>query len=202
MAGVADRALLVDLDGTIWDSATWYPLVVGAEAGCSPDVPRSALIGGRPIASVLHDHGITESRFRRLCAAPPVALVVHDDVRETLARLRDRGVGLAAVTNLPLRIASPMLAGAGLGALLTVVEGASRTRRGKPHPDPLWAALTSLGVEATPDSWYVGDMPEDQQAAASAGLSFAWAGYATNMPAPAGSDATLARFADVEALVG
>jgi phosphoglycolate phosphatase len=137
-----------------------------------------------------------------LCAVPPVALVVHDGVRETLAGLRERGVGLAAVTNLPHWIASPMLASAGLGGLLAVVVGASRSRRGKPHPDPLWAALTSLGIEATPNSWYVGDMSDDQQAAASAGLSFAWAGYATDMPAPPGSDATLARFADVGALVG
>lgn len=199
---MAGRALLVDLDGTIWDSASWYPQVIAAASGCSPDVPESALVGGRPIPAVLRDHGITDARFRRLCSSPPVALTVRDGVHETLVRLQDLEIGLAAVTNLPARLASPMLAGAGLDALLSVLVAASRASRGKPHPDPLWAALAALGVEAGPDCWYVGDMPDDQRAAVAAGISFAWAGYANELPAPPGSDMSLGRFADVEALFG
>lgn len=201
MARVAARALLVDLDGTIWDSASWYPQVIAAVSGCKPDVPAAALLSGRPLVGVLSDHGVTDARFRKLCTHPPVALEVRDGVRETLERLGARGVRLGAVTNLPVRLAEPMLAGTGLSGLLSVVVGASRTRRGKPHPDPLLEALRQLEVEPSQRSWYVGDMPDDQRAAASAGLSFAWARYATDVTAPDGTDATLASFGDIGALL-
>lgn len=202
MARVARRALLVDLDGTLWDSAAWYPQVIAVAAGCSPDLPSAAIVAGRPLVRVLSDHGITDARFRRLCASPPVRLEVKAGVHETLERLRQRRVGLGAVTNLPVRLATPMLAAAGLQGLLPVVVGASRTRPGKPHPDPLLEALRQLETLPSPRSWYVGDMPDDQQSAAAAGMSFAWAGYATVSPAPEGTDATLGSFGEIETLLG
>jgi phosphoglycolate phosphatase-like HAD superfamily hydrolase len=201
VARVARRALLVDLDGTIWDSATWYPQAIAAMSGCRPDVPAAALLSGRSLVRVLAEHGVTDAGFRRLCLSPPVPLQVHDGVHEVLAALKRRGVGLGAVTNLPERLAVPMLSGAGLTNALSVVVGASRTRRNKPHPDPLLEALRQLGIEASWRSWYVGDMPDDQRSAAAAGLSFAWAGYATPMTAPDGADATLVSFYDIDALI-
>jgi phosphoglycolate phosphatase-like HAD superfamily hydrolase len=95
-----------------------------------------------------------------------------------------------------------MLSGTDLGPLFHTVVGWERTRRHKPRPDPLYAALGDLGVPTSDGSWYVGDTTGDAEAAAAAGMSFAWAGYSTHQPPPDTAKVNLLAFAAVEELFG
>ncbi len=194
---MATAALLVDLDGTVWDSAAWYAEIITAATG-QPFLRVTQALRTKPVARVMTDLGVSRSAFSRLCLDAIETLVVFDGVRETLARLLARGTATGAVTNLPGWVAVPMLRSTGLQDLFTVVIDYGKTRRHKPAPDPLLAALTELGVPPTRDSWYIGDTVADAEAARAAGISFVWAGYAPPASPPNEMDAIAASFNEVE----
>jgi phosphoglycolate phosphatase len=91
-------------------------------------------------------------------------------VHEHLAKLHDRGHGLAMVTNKPERFASSIVQHLGLADLLRVVIGGDTLPQKKPDPAPLQHALRRLGW--TPDTGtMVGDGVQDLRAAKALGLA-------------------------------
>ena len=189
---MAVRALLFDLDGTLWDSHPWYASLADDREGF-----LDTLREGKPVATLFRRVGITPARFGCLCRGNISSLVLYPGVRETLEAVSAQGVPLGVATNLPRWIAGPMLESAGvMGHFRTVVDY-GRTCRRKPYPDPLLAALGDMNLAADTDIWYVGDSPQDLRAAMSAGLSFAWAAYGYCSDSLSGCDAVLHRFQDV-----
>lgn len=175
MDGVAGDAVVVDLDGTVWDSTPWYD----ALAAASHRTPPQGLTAARLLRAV----GLTPPRFAKACAAGDPPLELYPGVTAALDRLAREGVALGVVTNLPGWMANPMLSAAGLAERLAVVIDYSTTTRHKPKPDPLLEACRRLGCRPQ-DTWYVGDAHDDAHAATAAGMSFAWAswGYTTEPP--------------------
>ncbi len=51
------------------------------------------------------------------------------------------------------------------------VVGAGDCDADKPHPAPIWHALTRIGVQPGPSVWYIGDTALDMQAAHAAGCT-------------------------------
>jgi phosphoglycolate phosphatase-like HAD superfamily hydrolase len=199
MAELAEAALLLDLDGTLWDSAAWYPEVIAKACGCQAPEIQEAL-RHRSVTRVLADFGITKTRFAILCSDLGGTLVVFDRVRDTLASVVARDIATGAVTNLPGWVAQPMLQSTGLAHFLDIVIPYRRAMRPKPWPDTLLDALGRLGVPATAASWYVGDTVDDAQAAQAAGISFAWVGYGIPGPVPADPRRVLSSFSEIEDL--
>lgn len=199
MAELAAAALLLDLDGTLWNSAAWYPKLMAEACGQGGPEIETAL-QHKAVARVLSDFGITQARFAELSGDLGSSLVVFDGVADVLARVAARGIPTGAVTNLPGWIATPMLRASGLAPLLNVVVPYSRTVRPKPGPGGLQDALNKLNVAASSASWYVGDTAADAAAAKAAGMSFAWAGYAASCPPPADTHRVLSAFSEVEDL--
>jgi phosphoglycolate phosphatase len=190
---VAPRALVFDLDGTVWDSRPWLARAI---SGGAVDAERQALASLRdnaPAARLLHAAGVTTARFRTICDEAS-DLSLYPGVRETLSALQDEGTALGVVTNLPGWIASPMLDCVGLGEFFGSVIAFSRTRPSKPHPAPIQASLEDLGIEPVPGVWYVGDADSDAEAARRASVSFAWASYGYGSDKPANADAVLHDF--------
>lgn len=70
----------------------------------------------------------------------------HPDVRESLERLRDAGLRLAALTNSPLRVAEAQLTNAGLRDFFEQALSADAVQRLKPAPEPYRMAAERLGV--------------------------------------------------------
>jgi len=70
----------------------------------------------------------------------------HPDARESLERLRDAGLRLAALTNSPPQVAEAQLTNAGLRDLFEQALSADRVRRLKPAPAPYRMAADKLGV--------------------------------------------------------
>jgi phosphoglycolate phosphatase-like HAD superfamily hydrolase len=198
---MACSALLVDLDGTVWHSAVWYPNLIADATG--RDVTHVVYaLERKSVARVLSSFGVTRARFARLCDELAATLAIVDGVTETLAHLHQRSIRTGAVTSLPAWVATPMLAATNLAPSFDTVVDWGRTARHKPRPDPLLAALVDLGVPPTSGSWYVGDTTADGQPAAAAGLSFAWAGWSTGQTPPETAAVTLTAFADAEGLFG
>jgi len=70
----------------------------------------------------------------------------HPDARESLERLRDAGLRLAALTNSPSQVAEAQLTNAGLRDLFEQALSADGVRRLKPAPAPYRMAADKLGV--------------------------------------------------------
>lgn len=199
MDALAPRALVFDLDGTVWDSYPWIARVVADGSAEAHQRALASLRDKTSVVKLLHDCGITRTRFRSICAEAE-DLKPYPNVPETLGALFDGGLPLGVVTNLPEWVASPMLDCLGLRPFFASVVEYSRTRPAKPHPAPILASLDELGIDPAPDVWYVGDTDSDGEAAARASVSFAWASYGYGTTEPSNSAAVFTDFSEVLAL--
>ncbi len=62
----------------------------------------------------------------------------------------------------------------GWNKYFNAIAGGGRAERNKPHPDPIYLVAEELGLsrEDLPQTWFVGDMDADRQAAKAAGCAF------------------------------
>lgn len=192
------RAILFDLDGTVWDSWPWYAQLLH-DCGAGPiDDQRTLLAGGEPAAALFHGVDLKASAFKAACTLEPPPL--FDGVAEMMGGLVDADVRLGAVTSLPKWLYAPMLAVHGELLAFETVIGWSDARR-KPQPDPLELAMEHLSVEPAPEHWYVGDTVVDAEATAAAGMSFGWAAWGYGPDRPSGTRKRLDRPEQVAELI-
>ncbi|HEX7156780.1 MAG TPA: phosphoglycolate phosphatase [Burkholderiaceae bacterium] len=181
------RAVLIDLDGTLMDTAPDLAEAVNrmrADFGLHPlPVPRIAQFVGKG-ADVLVHRAMADDLAGRIDAAEfersraaftrhyrdvnGELAVVFDGVPQALGLLRERGLRVACVTNKPREFTLPLLERAGLsGWFHTVVAGDEVAHR-KPHPEIVLTACARL--QATPsESILIGDSANDAEAAHAAG---------------------------------
>jgi HAD superfamily hydrolase (TIGR01509 family) len=184
------RAVLFDLDGTVWDSWPWYAQLLHARGAGSIEAQRVLLECGEPAAALLRGAGLSASAFKAACASEPPPL--YGGIAEAIQRLGGAGVRLGAVTNLPKWLYAPMLAAHSESLTFETVIGWNDARR-KPRPDALELAMDRLGVEPAAEHWYVGDTASDAQATVAAGMSFAWARWGYGPARPDGTSKSLDR---------
>ncbi|PYQ03965.1 MAG: hypothetical protein DMF82_11895 [Acidobacteria bacterium] len=98
-------------------------------------------------------------------------------VREALARLQQAGIALGIVTSGERQRVTRELRGLGLTEMFPVVVAADDVRKRKPDPEPLVLALARMRVAAS-EAAYVGDSPEDVEMARAAGV------YVVGVPGP------------------
>jgi phosphoglycolate phosphatase len=188
------RAVLLDLDGTVVDSAPGLraavnrllaeerrrPLALGEVVSMIGDgttalVRRAFLATGAPAAAA--ELGGLVTRFHDHCEAVALPLTApYPGVAETLERLRDDGLALAVCTNKLQRLTMLLLAGLGLDRHFRLVIGGGSVAAPKPDPRPLLAALDGLGVEPRA-AVMVGDGVNDVLAARRAGTAMVVARY-------------------------
>lgn len=117
-----------------------------------------------------------------------------------LARLAGDGWKLAVCTNKPYQASVEMLDGLGLAQYLAVITGGDSTPYKKPDPRHVLATVDALG--ATPaQTVFVGDSPNDAEAAKAAGLPLVLVtfGYTRVPVSELGADALVDDFADLPA---
>ncbi len=170
--------MICDLDGTVWDSYTFYADAIADRDPAEHARALAQLRAAKPAATLLRSGGVTKARLRKICRSAD-AVPVYDGALPALRRLRGHGIPLGAVTNLPGWIALPLLACCGLDDMLQSVVTWERSRQRKPHPAPLALCCRELGVDIDERAWYVGDSAGSCHAALAAGMSFAWASWGT-----------------------
>jgi len=213
------RAVLLDLDGTLVDTAPDIAAAANAMLGAlgRTTLPESRIAGfiGQGIATLVRRALAAtggeddEARFAGALASFEAAYLEHVADRSRpypgvvtgLERLRAARVPLACVTNKASRFTLPLLASTGLRGYFGVVVSGDDVARKKPEPDALLAASGALGV--TPgESWVIGDSRNDVRAARAAGCPVAVVpyGYREGLAVEAlGADAIVA---SVEAAAG
>lgn len=189
----ARRAVLIDLDGTLIDTA---PDIVAAANRMLKDLDAQPLpfatvcgfIGkGVPnlVRRVLEAQGLSETidgalahqlflrhyrdtngRFGRVCPG----------VRDGLEALRRGGFPLACVTNKPMAFTEPLLQATGLLDFFGAIVAGDSTPKMKPDPEPLLHACRLLHADPALAA-FVGDSAVDVAAARAAGMPVYIVGY-------------------------
>ena len=183
-------ALLLDLDGTLLDTA---PDMGGAlnrlrgESGLEP-LPAAVI---RPVVS----HGAMRlvklgfpqaegDEFERLrlrflelySQFLAVDTQLFPGIEAVLAELEERAIPWGVVTNKPGWLTDPLMAALGLDRRAACIVSGDTVAERKPHPLPLLHAAERIGL-APSDCLYVGDAERDIQAGRAAGMTTVVAAY-------------------------
>lgn len=180
------RAVLLDLDGTLLDTAPDIAAAANAmlaEQGlaCLPEASVRGFIGsgipklverclqasGLPLACARLERALRSfaTHYRRMngrSSAP------FPGVLDGLARMRGAGLRLGCVTNKAAAFTLPLLERSALAPLLEVVVTADQVGRRKPDPEPFLHACRTLGVGAA-QAVVIGDSANDAEGARAAG---------------------------------
>lgn len=178
------RAVLLDLDGTLLDTA---PDLAAAANAMLADLGLAALqesavrdFVGKGIDHLVRRCLETAGAGQALEAAARERFANHyarfngcasrlfPGVREGLVRMRTAGLRLACVTNKAERFTLPLLQRTGLAGLLDAVVTADQVGARKPRPEPFEEACRRLGVAAR-DAVVIGDSENDALAGRAAG---------------------------------
>ena len=216
------RAVLIDLDGTLLDTAADLAAALNAtltEIG-RPTLDVDAVAGyvGKG-ADVLVHRALTRSLDGRAEAAlfdrakasfyrhyrhqNGRATALIPGVREALDALRSNGLKLACVTNKPGEFTHRLLDRFGLADRFDAVVSGDDTIEKKPHAAPLLAACERLGVTPS-DAVMIGDSENDLLSARAAGCRVILVDGGYNEGRPVGAlpaDAIVAALVDVVALM-
>jgi pyrophosphatase PpaX len=179
-------AVLLDLDGTLVDT---IPLILDAIAvaftGRTPAPTRTEWLAtlGRPLHDALRDW-VAESDLDTVIARyrarqrERLHTITHpyDGIADALAACRRAGHALAIVTSKGRDMTARTLDQVGLTGAVDLVVTADDTTRHKPHAEPIWHALATLGWHDRP-ALYLGDAIHDLHAAHAAGVHAAAAGW-------------------------
>ncbi len=95
---------------------------------------------------------------------------LFDGVADMLAGLEAQNLPWGVVTNKPARYTEPLLARLGLASRMACIVSGDTAGKPKPHPEPLWHACQTVGVQPG-HCLYVGDAERDIQAASAAGMA-------------------------------
>lgn len=181
------RAILIDLDGTLLETASDLAAAANrmrAEFGLPPlAVERVAQFVGKGTDRLVHRaladdlHGEAQAERFRLAKSSfehhyrqtnGQGTRAFPGVPEALDRLRAAGFALACVTNKPREFTTALLERTGLLARLGAAVAGDEVARRKPHPDLLLEACARLGVQAR-ETVLIGDSSNDVEAARAAG---------------------------------
>jgi phosphoglycolate phosphatase len=181
------RAAIIDLDGTMLDTAPDFHVAVNrmrAELELAPiDLGTIAGFVGkgtehliRQVLDVDLDPEEVEARFDQALASYLKHYgringdhsTMYPGVKEGLLALRAKEIRLACVTNKPIAFAGPLLAKTGLDCFFDVVYGGDSLPYRKPHPYPLLKVCEDFGLQPH-EVVAIGDSSNDAQAARAAG---------------------------------
>ena len=194
----AARAAIIDLDGTLLDTAADLAAAVNAMllAMGRAALPVEQVAGyvGRGVEVLVH-RALTLSLDGRVPAdsfTPAMQSFdahyrrengrhasVYPGVLEGLQAMRDAGLKLAVVTNKPIGFAVPLLSDTGLAKYFDLVVGGDTVARKKPDPLPMLHVCAQFGV-APEQVVAVGDSLNDALAARAAGMAVLAVPYGYN----------------------
>lgn len=181
------RAVIIDLDGTMLDTAADFHVAINrmrAELALAPlDIDSIKEFVGkgtenliRRVLTVDFDADATERHFEAALASYlRHYLAINGDysslypgVVAGLEKFQADGIRIACVTNKPLAFALPLLEKAKLHGYFEVIYGGDSFSRKKPDPDPFYQVFADFGL--TPHQVAaIGDSSNDAQAARAAG---------------------------------
>ena len=194
---MAAETLLLDLDGTVWNSHAWYAATIACLSRSSASEIATRLKGGATVAHVARESGVSAARLARAARENGTSIDLYECVVETLYRLRAGTTAIGIVSNLPGWLVRPLLKSTGIDAYVTATVTPRPGVPAKPKPHGIMRVLEKMGRKPDPATWFVGDGEVDAEAAVAAGVQFAWASYGYETEAPPGTAKVLEGFDEV-----
>ena len=210
LIGREPSALLIDLDGTLLNSAPDIAQAVdhmlvdlGFAAAGEAQVLQWIGNGSRKLvqralafASSSAESNVAETAidnaqhifFARYRDCMADRSYVYEGVRPALERWFHQGVRMACVTNKPARFTDPLLDHFDLRRFLPVAISGDTLAVRKPDPAPLHEACRQLGVEIA-EAVMIGDSRADVLAARQAGIPVVCVSYGYNHGRPIAAEA-------------
>jgi phosphoglycolate phosphatase len=181
------RAAIIDLDGTMLDTAPDFLVAINAmraELQLAPvaidvvthfvgkgteNLVRSILgLDFPPEQAGAHYEQALEAYMRHYSAINGRHSTLYPGVAEGLREMQAQGLRLACVTNKPIAFALPLLESSGLLPAFEVVYGGDSLPRKKPDPMPLLQVCADFSL-APHKVVAIGDSSNDAEAARAAG---------------------------------
>ena len=191
---MAATAVILDLDGTVWDSRPWFATAIARLSGGSAVQIMRELEADANVIQVAKDCGVNKSQLEGVAKEDGGAVQLYEQVIPTLDRLRARGTPIGIVTNLPGWIVRPLLQSTGVGNYAAAISTPRAGIPAKPKPHGLWRVLAEIELEVDAGIWFVGDGPIDAATAEAALVRFAWASFGYGSVEPNGTDKVLLSF--------
>jgi phosphoglycolate phosphatase len=173
------RTVLLDLDGTLVDSATTiveHLAAAIAEVGFPvPDATQLRRLVGPPFETALPELGLTQEQtaaaivaYRSTYDAVAATVTpVYPGIPALLERLREDGMRLATATSKPEELARKIVAGTGLASYLDLVGGADHVSGRVGKAAVVGSVLERLHLNPTRDAVVlVGDRHHDVEGGA------------------------------------
>lgn len=201
--------ILLDLDGTLIDSASICAAIAGAmraSRGFGPasvDRARSlvshgaeALVRGLLAEAAAHsDDDLAEFRAQ-YASLPTPADSLFPGVRDGLDRIAARGIAMAICSNKPQNLCDKIVDDLDLRGYFSAVVGASSALPCKPAPHMALHAIRTGGGESRRCA-YIGDSDVDYWTARNAGIPVVLVTYGYSTPLPVSAKPPMANsFAD------
>jgi HAD superfamily hydrolase (TIGR01549 family) len=204
-------AIVFDMDGTLVDSSVLLPRVYieTVEAAGGPRLSDEAVVAayrvGPPAAMLTYllgrpatEQDVDDYHARLRAAAAEFA--AYQGIAEVLDALRGR-VRLAVFTGASLDACRLLLDSSKLLPYFEVLVGGDEVSRPKPYPDGIHLACERLGVAAE-EAAYVGDAPNDLEAARRSGALAVAAAWGHQYRSGERADHVLSRPGDLLGLLG
>ena len=168
------QAVIFDMDGTLFDSATVIPaayistvLAGGGREWAPEDIIRAYSLGP-PAVMLTHLLGRSSSprdlrRYYSELATRATALAPYPGIEAVLGELRQR-LPIAVFSGASREACGILLEGAGLSQYFETVVGGDEVSRPKPDPEGIVLACARLGAPPSAAA-YIGDAPADIEAA-------------------------------------
>ncbi|MCP1121162.1 phosphoglycolate phosphatase [Robbsia andropogonis] len=219
------RAAIVDLDGTLADTADDFTAALNIMLRALPtpleQVTREEVVRyiGKGTEKLIRDVLAARLPEGEARACFDIALTayhegyeqingmyarLYPDVVSGLTALRSLGLALACVTNKPERFARGLLARHDLLSFFPVVIGGDTVARKKPDPLPMLTACEQLATTPT-QTVAIGDSENDLHAARAAGISSMTVPYGYNHGKPVqelATDAIVSTLLEAARLLG
>lgn len=173
----APAAVLFDWDGTIVDTAE-HVFAANVEAFAAFGLPlsREAFLAAYTPdwRTMFTEIGVPPPFFERVAATYVERFAAREahplpGALEAIHALHRAGLTLGVVSAGPRSIIAPQLRRFGIKELLSAAVFDGETPRGKPHPEPLEAAIAHAGIRGP--VIYVGDAHADVEMARAAGAT-------------------------------
>lgn len=194
---MAQRTLLLDLDGTLWNSRLWYAEILARLSDGSAVELENRLASGANLPQLASECEVTNSRLARAAVNNVASLPLYEGALQTLSNLANRGTAMGVVTNLPGWLVRPLIHGKGIARYFGAIVTPRRGIPAKPKPHGILRALKEIEREVDCHTWMVGDGIVDSNAATAAGVRFAWSSCGYETLPPPGTETVLHSFGDV-----
>lgn len=209
------RAVLLDLDGTLVDTAPDLCAVLNTLLARHDRPPLPFAIARNEVSNgaigllraafpepgeALDIESLRLEFLEIYLEAICINSIIFSGLEDILRILEKERRRWGIVTNKPQAMTEPLLAGLGLAGRAGCVISGDRLPERKPHPAPLQLAARELGLEPA-ECIYVGDAPRDIDAGRAAGMATIAAAYgyirASDDPWAWGADLVIRRPTDL-----